>query len=78
MLALLFAPMGWNASCPCRLNRYCRACISARPIMPAWWNGRHKRLKISGPEGRAGSIPAAGTIVNLVAVRGVKRAVDYR
>ena len=29
--------------------------------MPAWWNGRHKRLKISGPEGRAGSSPAAGT-----------------
>lgn len=30
---------------------------------PAWWNGRHKRLKISGPEGRAGSSPAAGTKV---------------
>ena len=29
--------------------------------MPAWWNGRHRRLKISWPKGRAGSSPAAGT-----------------
>ena len=29
--------------------------------MPAWWNGRHWRLKISWPYGRAGSSPAAGT-----------------
>ena len=40
-------------------------CWAMRPCKkdptPAWWNGRHKRLKISGPEGRAGSSPAAGT-----------------
>ena len=33
--------------------------------LPAWWNGRHKRLKISGPEGRAGSSPAAGTTADM-------------
>ena len=29
--------------------------------VPSWWNGRHKRLKISRLEGRAGSSPAEGT-----------------
>ena len=28
---------------------------------PAWWNGRHRGLKIPCPRGRAGSNPAAGT-----------------
>ena len=30
--------------------------------MPVWWNGRHHRLKICCPKGRAGSSPATGTI----------------
>ena len=29
--------------------------------MPGWWNGRHRRLKISRSIGRAGSSPASGT-----------------
>lgn len=29
--------------------------------MPVWWNGRHARLKIECPSGRAGSSPATGT-----------------
>lgn len=33
--------------------------------MPRWWNGRHRGLKIPGPKGRAGSIPARGTIKTL-------------
>src|SRR6056297_732511 len=35
-------------------------CLFSRRVR-AWWNGRHRRLKISRPQGRAGSNPAAGT-----------------
>ena len=37
------------------------AVISASCFMPLWWNGRHSRLKICCPYGRAGSSPASGT-----------------
>ncbi len=29
--------------------------------VPLWWNGRHKRLKISSLYGRTGSSPVSGT-----------------
>jgi hypothetical protein len=32
--------------------------------LPGWWNGRHKRLKISRAQARAGSSPALGTRLN--------------
>ena len=31
--------------------------------LPGWWNGRHRRLKISCPYGRGGSNPPLGTII---------------
>ena len=35
--------------------------------VPAWWNGRHRGLKIPRPRGRAGSSPAAGTSFSALA-----------
>ncbi len=35
--------------------------VGAEHAKPAWWNGRHRRLKISRQKCRAGSSPAAGT-----------------
>ena len=40
--------------------------VKFQPIdihMPKCWNGRHNRLKICCPQGRAGSSPALGTII---------------
>ena len=37
----------------------------------AWWNGRHMALKMPGPEGRAGSNPAART-------NPVERSMDWQ
>jgi hypothetical protein len=41
-------------------------CVARSPptilLWSEWWNGRHRRLKISWPHGRAGSIPASDTM----------------
>lgn len=49
---------GTKAGLHCRSVGYCRPCLH---LPRAWWNGRHRRLKIFRPQGRAGSSPAART-----------------
>lgn len=40
-----------------------RTNLPTQTNLPAWWNGRHRELKILGRKLRAGSNPAAGTIL---------------
>ena len=44
---------------------------------PVWWNGRHRRLKISRQQCRTGSSPVTGT-TGTMTYRGVEQLVARR
>ena len=47
------------------------------PDPPVWWNGRHRRLKISRQQCRTGSSPVTGT-TGTTQYRGVEQLVARR